>query len=1314
MPLSTPPLPPTNADMLDPKNLDTPASFGGVAGLHWGLGTNSERGLSTSAVGTSGSSSPESTEKEKAGHSDSHTVEADTQGAEEDRVPEIMLTAPSGDTTTVTPQADPNASKASLTDRKWVYGENVLPTRSSKTLLQLMWMALKDKVLVLLCIAVVISLALGLFQDFGTPRHSDEPVVDWVEEVATMIAVGLVVIVGSVNDWQKERQFKVLNEEKEERGVKVIRDGVEKVIDVKQVVVGDIALVEPGEILPCDVFLAGASDAIKKVTFKVVVELYRNAQNEGKDPHILHVDCFMVGGALRGDTENTPLQLKLNALAEPITKIGSIAGLLLFAALMIRFSVQLGTGEPPQRTAAEKGIAFVNILITSVTLVVVVVPEGLPLAVTLALAFATKPNARLWVLLSSSPTSSTGSTRRVPAGSYRSIAIATLLSTRGELQGPKRSWSNEVETKPIDELARDNISRTIIFYANQTLRTIALCYFPSWSPPDVKPNEENEIDYEHLSQDMTLIAITGIEDPLRLGITDTVAKCHRADVTVKMCTGDNVLTARSIAAQCGIFTPGGLIMEDPIFMKLSNQDCLEIVPRLRVLARHRKIRRSPSRRSSLSVKFGATGDSTNNGPSLKTANVGFSMGIASTEVAEEAFDIILRDDSFTSFLQISTNGTDVVITFVSVVALVREEFVMSAVQLLWINIIMDTFAALALATDPATEPLLDRKPDRKTAPLFSVDMYNMTLAQLVSQIIVILLFHFKGLDWPNLPHTFEGERTLKTLVLNAFVFAQIFNSVDCRHLDNKLDIFEGITKNRYFIVITLIEIGIQILIDFVGNAAFTLFDFLALFGKPESDLPTESPAREGWGGAIALVQDNLGTFANIRGCSGWFAQGEYEAIAWATCAWRVEAMRPSKSVVNPNSNSNHHQPPHSSPRGRGCSLFYPGRLSKIRVESSQDVVLGNYLVVGSWDNSDVIKILSGGADNAGRTFNVTTGQATQVAQRDAPIKVVGWVDAPGTGILATGSWDKAIKYWDLRTPNPVALVTLPGRCYTFDIQYPLMVVGTAERHIQIFNLTNSGTAFQGHYFSPESSRASLPRKPVASQLEVWKDESPFNMLTTRTLGENNFSFKCHHRDAVPNSKDQALVFAVNVVSFHPVNGTFPTCAFDAAPGPITTTSFNRTGLLFAYGSLYDWSKGHSAPGGKEKAKGEKADLERKLSELGIEVPLVDVEIEFIGASWLADPHFVAKLDDKITFVSDIIRTHLSPVWNKVWRVRNVPATASLKVEIMVKTSLEFAGILNIIFSVFDEVCDDLRGQKHLLRVPAQIQDPQKANVHGGD
>jgi len=217
---------------------------------------------------------------------------------------------------------------------------------------------------------------------------------------------------------------------------------------------------------------------------------------------------------------------------------------------------------------------------------------------------------------------------------------------------------------------------------------------------------------------------------------------------------------------------------------------------------------------------------------------------------------------------------------------------------LWINIIMDTFAALALATDPASLSLLDRKPDASTAPLFSVHMIKQIIGQSIYQIIVILLFHFLGHTILDLDHSGRNDLVVTTLVFNAFVFAQIFNSVNCRRLDNHLNIFEGISRNWYFIIITLIEIGGQVLIVFVGGAAFQvtriggrewgvslalgvcsiplgalirliptppcerLFIAVRLLPNPEV-LPTTRT--DEWNTAIERVRDNLSTFANLRG-----------------------------------------------------------------------------------------------------------------------------------------------------------------------------------------------------------------------------------------------------------------------------------------------------------------------------------------------------------------------------------------------------------------------------------------------------------------
>ena len=386
--------------------------------------------------------------------------------------------------------------------------------------------------------------------------------------------------------------------------------------------------------------------------------------------------------------------------------------------------------------------------------------------------------------------------------------------------------NSEIEIVAIDETARYNTSRTTILYANQALRTIALCCrdFDSWPPAGTHFHSSDEVSYEDLSRDLTLVAIIGIEDPLRPGVRDAVATCNRAGVAVKMCTGDNVLTARSIATECGIYTAGGIIMEGPAFRALDLHERIEVAPRLQVLARS-----SPEDKRtlvetlrSLGGIVGVTaGDGTNDSPDLKAANVGFSMGMASTEVSREASDIVLMDDHFGSivkaimwgrfvndavrkFLQFQTPTSITTLIIIFLFFLSPAEEVLTVVQLLWTNIIMYFSATIALATDPISRSLLDRKPEIRRARLLTPDMVKMILGQSIYQVIVLLVLHFLGHRILGLDHTDEGNKIVKTLVFNTFVFAQIFNLLNCRRLDDKLNIFEGIFGNGYFIAITLI------------------------------------------------------------------------------------------------------------------------------------------------------------------------------------------------------------------------------------------------------------------------------------------------------------------------------------------------------------------------------------------------------------------------------------------------------------------------------------------------------------------------------
>ena len=332
-----------------------------------------------------------------------------------------------------------------------------------------------------------------------------------------------------------------------------------------------------------------------------------------------------------------------------------------------------------------------------------------------------------------------------------------------------------------------------------------------------------QVTYPHLASDLVLVGILALEDPLRPGVREALADCARAGVQVKMCTGDHGLTAQSIARQCGILTDDGMVMEGPSFRALSDAERRQVVPHLRVLARS-----SPEDKlalvntlKELGETVAVTGHRTNDAPALKAAHIGFSMGLTGTEVAKEASDIVLMDDNFVSIVkaimwgravndavrrliqfQATSTFSAVVVTLVSALAGSSfEDSVLGAVQLLWVAIIINTFAALALAMDPATPAVLARKPERRDAPLFTVDMIKQILGQSAYQVAIILASHFCGDRILGFP---AHDLRTDTLVFNTFVFAQIFNSFSCRRLDRQLNIFEGIHKNPHFIGITLI------------------------------------------------------------------------------------------------------------------------------------------------------------------------------------------------------------------------------------------------------------------------------------------------------------------------------------------------------------------------------------------------------------------------------------------------------------------------------------------------------------------------------
>lgn len=833
--------------------------------------------------------------------------------------------------------------------------------------------------------------------------------------------------------------------------MKVLRNGKQQQISVYDLNVGDILELEPGDIVPVDgVYLSGHNLACDESSSTGESDTMKK-QTEEKG------DCFILSGSkvlegvgravviavgensfhgktmmsMRGDeAEGTPLQIKLDVLAEQIAKLGFAAALTMLLTLVIKYFV-VASLQPEFPSGQEIAASMISIVIQAITIIVVAVPEGLPMAVTMALAFATtqmlKDNNLVRVLaacetmgnataICSDKTGTlTQNKMTVAQGTLaqetltapekvkewaksvdsklviplliESIAInstafegkdengkvdfvgsktecallsfAKALGSRYEdirhdakvakvypfsskrktmttiikvldnsaptktqsdyriyskgaseimLQACTRYMDAKGSTKKLDKEAKAHWEKIITKYANDALRTIALTY------RDIKTDQFESIsDDEPPLEDLTLIGIVGIMDPLRPGVVESVAKFREAGVFVRMITGDNLNTAKAIARNAGILTKGGEALTGPELRAMSVEEQRKVIPRLQVLARS-----SPTDKTIVVTRLqeqdqvvGMTGDGTNDGPALKLADVGFSMGITGTEVAKEASDIILMDDNFNSILkallwgravndgvrkfltfQLTVNIAAVVLSFISAVGSENSESVLSAVQLLWVNLIMDTLAALALATEPPTDELLQRKPISKYAHLINFNMAKMILGQAVFQIAVNLFMIYLGKQLFHLSDSAHDQAVLRTIVFNTFVFLQIFNEINCRRIDGSINVFKNIFGNWIFIAVQVAVIVGQILIVTFGGIAFkttplTPVQWLAtvLIGAlsipvgtvirmlpdcgiarkfNEEAKPLASYSRMNWEGAIGDVRRSLRVYSMLR------------------------------------------------------------------------------------------------------------------------------------------------------------------------------------------------------------------------------------------------------------------------------------------------------------------------------------------------------------------------------------------------------------------------------------------------------------------
>ncbi|CAH9118366.1 unnamed protein product [Cuscuta epithymum] len=385
---------------------------------------------------------------------------------------------------------------------------------------------------------------------------------------------------------------------------------------------------------------------------------------------------------------------------------------------------------------------------------------------------------------------------------------------------------------PLDEELCNHMNATINEFANEALRTLCLAYLDLES--GFSPNDDIPVS------GYTCVGIVGIKDPVRPGVRESVALCHSAGVTVRMVTGDNINTAKAIARECGILTDDGIAIEGPVFREMSLEEMHKIIPKIQVMARSSPLDKHTlvkQLRTTFQEVVAVTGDGTNDAPALHEADIGLAMGIAGTEVAKESADVIILDDNFSTIVTVAKWGRSVYINIqkfvqfqltVNVVALIVNfssacltgSAPLTAVQLLWVNMIMDTLGALALATEPPTDELMKRAPVGRTGSFITNVMWRNILGQSLYQFIVIWFLQACGkfifrLGGPN------EDLTLNTLIFNSFVFCQLFNEVNSREME-KTDVLEGILNNYVFVTVISVTVIFQIIIiEYLGTFANT-------------------------------------------------------------------------------------------------------------------------------------------------------------------------------------------------------------------------------------------------------------------------------------------------------------------------------------------------------------------------------------------------------------------------------------------------------------------------------------------------------------
>lgn len=871
------------------------------------------------------------------------------------------------------------------------YGDNSMTEQASESFWDKLKGNLGDPMIKILLVALGVNVLLWILGLVGVIKNGAP---EWYEPLGILVAIMLATLVSTISEYNNENAFQKLQEEASRIMCKVYRNGDITEVAINDIVVGDAILLQSGDKIPADGIIIdgdikvdqsvlngesreakkeaipdGWKDTDENINFDNEHKVFRGAVvcSGNAVMQVTVVGDKSVYGKIASelqtdDDRETPLKVKLGKLADGISKFGYIGGIAIAAAMLFK-TIFMDTGFDPAAFFMADGVfqwlplleALINAVMLAVIIIVMAVPEGLPLMIAIvsaqnmgkmlkdnvlvrkvagietagslnilfsdktgtitkgkleAVSFITgdvqefkginELGSGLHDMLSLSIQHNTlsmvsgeGSERRVIGGNATERAIlgfdidgkkrddiiavgnipfnSTNKYSATQIDGAKKItlikgapekilqrcstyYDQDGKKQPFD---MQKLNAKIDELAGRAIRVLAIATSDDALGEEALPDGSN----------WTLVGAVGIRDEVRPESVTAISEVKGAGVQVVMITGDRRETAVAIAKDAGLLEKeSDIVLTSDELAQLSDDEIKQKLPNIRVIARALPSDKSRLVRlaQELDLVAGMTGDGVNDSPALKKADVGFAMG-GGTEVAKEASDIVILDDNFNSIdkailygrtifnsirkfiiFQLTINVAAVLISFIC--PLLDLASPLNVIQILWVNLVMDTLAALAFGGEPALSRFMKEKPKKRTEHIISRNMMSEIIVgagwTFILSIAMLLLGErivdangvamLESLGWLR-SGSIEGDAHiyLTTAYFAFFIFVAVFNSFNAR--TEKMNLFDNLSKNKGFLMVFGIIAAVQIAMTYIGLAVPAVGEILGCHGLNGSE-----------------------------------------------------------------------------------------------------------------------------------------------------------------------------------------------------------------------------------------------------------------------------------------------------------------------------------------------------------------------------------------------------------------------------------------------------------------------------------------------